>query len=136
MNLTATREKTKKIETSVLLLTLLVGLANFLVYLRLDRFFPGFIIGYLTGAFGFIMLSLTFSYIDRLPPGFRLIAILSTCFKILFLFVLALILKLIGISVIEFVVGLMASQLIVIVALIAVVFYTRKKVEVSDRSKD
>ncbi|GEM_PF-5817227 len=133
MNLTATREKTKKIEITVLLLTLLVGSANFLVYLRLGQFFPGFIIGYLTGVFGFIILSLTFSYIDRLPPGFRPIAILSTCFKILFLIVLALILKLLGISVVEFIVGLMSSQLIVIVALIAIVFYTRGDAKVSDR---
>ncbi|MFZ5952601.1 MAG: hypothetical protein ACOYXC_18005 [Candidatus Rifleibacteriota bacterium] len=133
MNLTATREKTKKIETTVLLLTLVIGLANVGVYLR---FFPGFIIGYLVGVFGYIMLSLTFSYIDRLPPGFRLIAILSTCFKILFLFALALILKLLGFSVVEFVAGLMTSQLIVIVALVFVVYLTRKNVEVSKRSPD
>lgn len=134
MNLTTTREKVRKSEAGVVWLSLAVVLVVLGLYLHQGIFHLAFLLGYGAGVLGFFALSLTFSYVDKLPGWFRIIAILSSSFKILLLFALALVLKLLGFSIVEVVIGLLASQLVIILALLIIVYTDRKSVEISNRN--
>lgn len=130
MNLKTTKENIKKSEKVIGFFSALVMLALFGIFLYQQVFHAAFMIGYLAGIFCFFALSLTFSRLDKMPAWFRMIAILSSSFKVLFLLLLAMILKLLGFSIVEVVYGLLTSQLVIIAALVIIVYSTRKTVEI------
>ncbi len=134
MNLTTTRAKVKKSERTVLGLSLLVVVGTLLVSWQQQVFHSAFLIGYAAGIAGFFLLSITFSYLDRLPAWFRIIAVLSSGGKVLFLLLLALLLKYLGFSIVEVVLGLFLSQLVIMLSLLIIVYSDRKSVEVSNRN--
>jgi hypothetical protein len=134
MNLTTTRAKVKKSERTVLGLSLLVVVGTLLVSWQQQGFHSAFLIGYAAGIAGFFLLSITFSYLDRLPDWFRIIAVLSSGGKVLFLLLLALLLKFLGFSIVEVVLGLFLSQLVIMLSLLIIVYSDRKSVEVSNRN--
>ena len=134
MNLTTTRAKVKKSERTVLGLSLLVVVGPLLGSWQQQVFHSAFLIGYAAGLAGFFLLSITSSYLDRLPAWFRIIAVLSSGGKVLFLLLLALLLKFLGFSIVEVVLGLFLSQLVIMLSLLIIVYSDRKSVEVSNRN--
>jgi hypothetical protein len=118
----------------VLGLSLLVVVGTLLVSWQQQGFHSAFLIGYAAGIAGFFLLSITFSYLDRLPDWFRIIAVLSSGGKVLFLLLLALLLKFLGFSIVEVVLGLFLSQLVIMLSLLIIVYSDRKSVEVSNRN--
>jgi len=114
---------------------LLVVVGTLLVSWQQQFFYLAFLIGFAAGIAGFFLLSITFSYLDRLPAWFRVIAILSSGGKVLFLLGLALLLKFLGFSIVEVVLGLFLSQLVIMLSLLIIVYADRKSVEVSNRNE-
>lgn len=100
-----------------------------LLYFFREKFYAAFLIGYGVGIIGFFSLTFTFSAIDKLPEWFRIIAVLSSSFKLLFILALAFILKFMGFSVLQMILGLLASQLVIIATILIIVYATRKNVE-------
>jgi hypothetical protein len=108
-------------------LAVLVTIAGIYFHSQIDL--TAFLIGYLAGVAGYLALSLTFSYLDKLPAWFRLIAIMSTSFKILFLLAFALLLKLLGFSIAQVAAGILLSQFLIIFSLVIIVYSSRNSVE-------
>lgn len=106
------------------------------IYVYKSIFYTGFLAGYIMGVLSFLSLSFSFSRLDRVPEWFKAVAILGSSLKILFILLTTFLLKMLGLSVMQIVAGLLASQLIIIAAVLIIVYLSKNSVENSIEEKE
>ncbi|MGM0599861.1 MAG: hypothetical protein ACQETH_08620 [Candidatus Rifleibacteriota bacterium] len=122
-------EKIKRCSRLIIAGSIFITIILIALFFIEKQFYAAFIIGYAVGIIGFFSLTFTFSAIDKLPEWFRIIAVLSSSFKLLFILAIAFILKYMGFSILQLIFGLLTSQFIIISTILIIVYTTRKNVE-------
>ncbi len=122
-------QKIKRVEKLITASLFVVLLILTGIYAYKSVFYTGVLAGYTMGVLSFFSLSFSFSRLEKLPQWFRAVAILGSSLKILLILLVTFLLKMMGLSVVQIVAGLLTSQLIIITAVILIVYLSKNSVE-------
>lgn len=100
-----------------------------IVFLFTKKFYFAFLAGFAIGLLSFKILALTASASDRYSNWLKALIIFSTPFKLIGIGLVIYLLKLAGLSVIQLLTGLLASQPAILSSLVLIVYLQRKNVE-------
>jgi hypothetical protein len=100
-----------------------------IVFLFTKKFYFAFLAGFAIGLLSFKILALTASASDRYSNWLKALIIFSTPFKLIGIGLAIYLLKLAGLSVIQLLTGLLASQPAILSSLVLIVYLQRKNVE-------
>jgi hypothetical protein len=123
------KTKIRECEKNMVVVGVLTAMVLLMLWHRTGSLYYAFFIGYLLGFASFMMLGESFASFDKMPQWFSILALLLSNMKILVLGLLIFLLKMLGVSVIQIIFGLLFSQLAIIFSFLITIYQDRKTVE-------
>ncbi|OGK12880.1 MAG: hypothetical protein A2W80_08965 [Candidatus Riflebacteria bacterium GWC2_50_8] len=123
------KTKIRECEKNMVVVAVMTAMVLIMLWYRTGNLYHAFFIGYLLGFASFMLLAESFASFDKMPQWFSILALLLSNLKMLALGLVIFLLKMLGVSVVQIIFGLLFSQLAIIFSFLITVYQDRKIVE-------
>lgn len=123
------KTKIRECEKNMVVVAVMTAMVLIMLWYRTGNLYHAFFIGYLLGFASFMLLAESFASFDKMPQWFSILALLLSNLKMLALGLVIFLLKMLGVSVVQIIFGLLFSQLAIIFSFLITVYQDRKTVE-------
>lgn len=123
------KTKIRECEKNMVVVAVMTAMVLIMLWYRTGNLYHAFFIGYLLGFASFMMLAESFASFDKMPQWFSILALLLSNIKLLVLGLVIFLLKMLGVSVVQIIFGLLFSQLAIIFSFLITVYQDKKTVE-------
>jgi len=127
------KARIRRCEAAVFRTGIITALMILLWWLFFGSFYYSAIAGYMLGFISFVALAESYTALDRFSSGLGILAMLGSHMKLLFIAIFIFILHKLGFSVAEIVIGMIFSQMAMIVSFLIILRVDGKNAEIEKK---